>query len=207
MRCFGRIFLLKQFTHALERERSVLSGREALHKSFYVERISPPGLPSHSTKINSRTDGCLFFISKVFSRVGSMVRDLIKTSSGRLKLFAVLGLPVLWGVALLIFINITSPLQSGPLSVLAVFTLGYLFITSVLYALTLSAYKIGRLFGWRKVVSSRQLYYLVSVIGFWPVFLLALNTLGQLEIKEVILVTLLISIGCFYVVRRGRNDT
>ena len=38
---FGRIFLLKQFTHALERERSVLSGREALHKSFYVERISP----------------------------------------------------------------------------------------------------------------------------------------------------------------------
>lgn len=132
-----------------------------------------------------------------------MVRELIKTSSGRLKLFAVLGLPVLWGVSLLIFINITSPLQSGPLSVLAVFTLGYLFITSVLYALTLLAYKIGRLFGWRKTLSQKQLYYLVSVIGFGPVFLLALNTLGQLEVKEVILVTLLITVGCFYVVRRG----
>lgn len=135
-----------------------------------------------------------------------MVRDLIKTSSGRLKLFAVLGLPVLWGVSLIVFINITSPLQSGPLSVLAVFTLGYLFITSLLYAFVLSVYKIGRLFGWRKVIASKQLYYLVSVIGFGPVFLLALNTLGQLEVKEVILVTLLVAIGSFYVVRRGRSQ-
>ena len=110
-----------------------------------------------------------------------------------------------WGLSLLVFVNITSPLQSGPLSVLAVFTLGYLFITSVLYALALSTYKIFRLFGWRKVIAPKQLYYLVSVIGFGPVFLLALNTLGQLEIKEFILVTLLVTIGCFYVVRRGRS--
>lgn len=135
-----------------------------------------------------------------------MVRDLIKTSSGRLKLFAVLGLPVFWGVLLLVFINVTSPLQSGPLSVLAIFALGYLFITSVLYVLILSVYKVGRLFGWQRVAAQKQLYYLVSVVGFGPVFLLALNTLGQLEVKEVILVTLLITIGCFYVVRRGRNS-
>ncbi len=135
-----------------------------------------------------------------------MVDVLIATWSGRAKPLLIVGLPFLWAVCLFVFMNITSPLQSGPLSVLAVFSLFYLFLASTLYAVIRAGFKLAWLLGWHKPVHNKRLYYLVSVISFGPVFILALNTLGRLEIKEIILVTLLLIIGCFYVFRRSRKE-
>ena len=132
--------------------------------------------------------------------------EFITAWSGRVKFLAIAGLPFLWAICLVIFMNITSPLQNGPLSVLAVFSLAYLFIASTLYAVAIIAFKIAHLLGWRRSLHRKQLYYLASVISLGPVLLLALNTLGQLEIKEVILITLLLTIGCFYVLRRSRKE-
>lgn len=125
--------------------------------------------------------------------------------SGRMRAMGIIGLPFLWVLAIFLFMNVTSPLQSGPLSVLAAFVLVYLFITSTLYAGVIIGHKIASFLGWQRPLHRKQLYYLVSVIGLAPVFFLALNTLGQLEVKEVLLVVLLLTIGCFYVMRRGRK--
>jgi hypothetical protein len=122
------------------------------------------------------------------------------------KTFATYGLPFVWGAGLFVFLNITSPLQSGPLSVLVAFVLVYFFVTSLLYAVARLAIRIGNFLGWKRDIPPKTIYYLVSVIGLGPVFILALNTLGQLEIKDVILVILLLVVGCFYVLRRSRKE-
>ena len=125
--------------------------------------------------------------------------------SARIRLISTVSLPFIWGVCLFIFMNATSPLQSGPLSVLAFFTLSYLFVTSALYAAVLSTYKVASAFGMKRPLRRKMIYYLVSVIALGPVFMLALNTLGQLDIKEILLVMILVFLGCFYVARRGRR--
>jgi hypothetical protein len=121
----------------------------------------------------------------------------------RLKLLAIFGLPLVWTVLLLVLLNVTNPIESGPLSILGVFILIYLSVSSCLYAVVFVGVKVMQLFGWQPPISNRTIYYLVSVLGLGPVFLQALNTLGQLEIKDIILVTLLLLLGCFYVLRRS----
>lgn len=123
-----------------------------------------------------------------------------------IRVIAIIGLPFFWALCIFIFMNMTSPLKSGPFSVLIVFGMIYLFVTSLLYALVLAIGRISQFFDKKLPLSKRRLYYLISVISFGPVFILALNTLGQLDIKEVLLVILLLCIGCFYVLRRSRRE-
>jgi hypothetical protein len=126
--------------------------------------------------------------------------------SHRAKTLATYSLPFVWAICLFVFLNVTSPLRNGPLSVLVTFVLIYLLITSTLFCVTLVILKVARFLGWHKTLPSKTVYYLVSVIALGPVFVLALNTLGQLEIKDVILVILLLIVGCFYVLRRSRKE-
>lgn len=128
------------------------------------------------------------------------------TNSKTAKIVAVAGLPFLWALCLFIFMNVTSPLKNGPFSVLVAFAIIYLLITSLLYAIALASTRIALLFGKRIPLSRRRLYYLMSVLALGPVFILALNTLGQLDIKEILLVSLLLCLGCFYVLRRSRRE-
>jgi hypothetical protein len=122
------------------------------------------------------------------------------------KTLATYGTPFLWGAVLFVYLNVTSPLQSGPLSVLVAFVLVYLFVSSAMYATVRLGIKIANFLGWKRSLPAKTVYYLVSVIGLGPVFMLALNTLGQLEIKDIILVILLLVVGCFYVLRRSRKE-
>lgn len=130
---------------------------------------------------------------------------MIEIWSGRMRTALIIGLPLAWALCLFLFMNVTSPLQSGPLSVLTVFVLVYLLITSALYAGVIISHMLAGFLGWRRPLHRKKLYYLISVIGLAPVFFLALNTLGQLELKEVMLVILLLTMGCFYVMRRSRK--
>jgi hypothetical protein len=125
----------------------------------------------------------------------------------RLELAAIYALPVLWLIALMVLFNATSPLKSGPLSVLLAFVLIYLSVSSTLYMAVFSIMGILKLLSLAKPMPKRLVYYLVSVIALGPVFILALNTLGQLDPKDIILVVVLLSLGCFYVVRRSAKPT
>ncbi len=94
----------------------------------------------------------------------------IKNWLKKLEVVAIYSLPVIWGLLLLIFLNTTSPLESGPLSVLSAFILLYLLVSSVLYMLVFSVLCILQLMGAIQATNKKITYYLTSVIGLGPVF-------------------------------------
>lgn len=96
----------------------------------------------------------------------------------------------------------TNPIDSGPISILFVFMLLYLLILSVLVAVLHLIGAIFRMVRPQRAVSLRRGYYVLSVASLAPVLLVALNTLGQLQLLEIVLVLILVGLGCFYVVRR-----
>src|SRR5690349_2423403 len=100
---------------------------------------------------------------------------------------------------------ITSPLTIGPAGILLVFVLVYVTIVGLLYVCLAVLLKIIASLTQIKQPTKQKLYYMTSIIGFGPVFLLALHSIGQLEIKDFLLVVLLIIVSCFYVSRRMKE--
>ncbi len=112
-------------------------------------------------------------------------------------------MPVLWLAAIVLVLNFTSPIVAGPTGILVVFLLFYCFSASSIYVLLRGALAASRLLGRKNVLGRRQSAYVSSVIALGPVFLVALNTLGQIGIVEITLVVALVGLGSFYVIRRG----
>lgn len=110
--------------------------------------------------------------------------------------------PIVTLLALGIVLNITTPLESGPLIILVVLLLLYAFICSLLAAVLHSVTTILHAMRPKNRFSARRGYYVVSVISLAPVLFIALNTLDQLDPLEIILIILLVSLGCFYTLRR-----
>ncbi len=121
----------------------------------------------------------------------------------RFKRYWIYFLPFFSLAMLITMLNLTSPLEVGPAGTLLIFVLMYLFFASMLYTITLSLTLFSlHLIGLKRDVKKQKLYYLTSITALGPVFLLALNSIGQLDLKDFVLVFLLISIACFYVTRR-----
>lgn len=118
------------------------------------------------------------------------------------KLYMVFGLPVLAAALLFLVLNTTSPLSVGPAGILMVFALIYLLVLSVLFAILVLTLKISNKMLNRYWVSEKRLYYMAAIISMAPVFILALNTIGQLDLKDFVLVVLLVFVACFYVTRK-----
>ncbi len=99
--------------------------------------------------------------------------------------------------ALFILMNIFNPLQIGPNGILGFFFLLYL-LSSVVALIGLKALKL--LF--KIKISVVKLLYLSATIAFAPVMLMALNTLNQLQIMDIILVVTFEFLTLFYIFRR-----
>jgi len=102
-------------------------------------------------------------------------------------------------------LNMSNPLQSGPLVILVVFALLYTLIVSVLSA---TVHLLGAAIGMLKpnqAFTLRRVYYVISIVALAPVLFVALNTLGQLDLLETILIAVLVGLGCFYIVRRSEK--
>lgn len=112
-------------------------------------------------------------------------------------------LPVFLSILLFLVINSTSPLSSGPIGILTVFSVIYALSVALVIAIIHFAGVILRFFKIKKYLPTKKTYYAGSVIALWPVLILALNTLGRLDIGEIILVTVLTLVGCFYAARRN----
>jgi hypothetical protein len=113
--------------------------------------------------------------------------------------------PAVWVMLVLIVLNFTSPISSGPPGVLAVLVLLYLLIASLTYLLLRAfSYVSARLS--KSVMPKRHSLYIAAVLALGPIFLVALNTLGSVGLPELVLVTLLVVSGCFYVSRRVMVD-
>ncbi len=103
--------------------------------------------------------------------------------------------------------NMTDPTESVA-SILTAFILVYLLIASCLYILidlfTRKNIPIeDEAATTQAVVRRRRAYYLASIIAFAPVCLLAMQSLNQLKLLDLVLVVSLTALAGFYVLKRA----
>jgi hypothetical protein len=91
----------------------------------------------------------------------------------------------------------TTPDRVGPQGVVVFFVLLYVVSTFVVHGFVILLGKLGYLpnlvAAWRL---SRS-----AVVGFVPIFILALNSLGQLSARDILLIVGLACIGLIYLFR------
>lgn len=115
--------------------------------------------------------------------------------------------PVLFLSALVLILNLTSPITAGPAGILAVLLFFYAFMASVLFAVLVFVLAVGGALTGKKRISDRLSLRLATVLAVGPVFIVALNTLGSIGFIEVGLVIVLVGLACFYVIRRGYDQS
>lgn len=131
------------------------------------------------------------------------MQHVLKTLGYLVPFFALAGLMLL--------MNTTDPVSAGPGGILVVFLLVYIFWAGLFFtALHLGLGLVSRLIiKYRKTVtvrsvqiSLRKAYYIASALAFVPVLLLAMNSLGQLQVRDVALVSILMFLVIFYIIKR-----
>lgn len=108
--------------------------------------------------------------------------------------------------SLILFLQTTTPAEAGPAGVLVVFCLLYI---SVLGFLALSFFWLNRLFvrasrllRLRRPIQKMRLlhaYYYASVLALAPLMLVGMASVGELGLREVLLVTILSVIATVYI--------
>lgn len=111
--------------------------------------------------------------------------------------------PVVIGVIILIILSVVNPLEVGAIGILVVFLLFYTLFLAVSFIAIRVGSRIARMLGFKPQINVKRAYYLATVVAVWPVFILALNSIGQLQLIDMLLVTALVGLGCFYVIRQA----
>lgn len=124
----------------------------------------------------------------------------------------VVVVPIVAVLALSVLVTQTSPDSIGPAGILLVFVLLYIFFASVLFIvlhageamlrMVMGEERVARMPRWSFEV--KKAYYLASVLAFVPVALLAMQSLGQLQVRDIALVGVLALLVSFYVLRIAR---
>lgn len=118
-------------------------------------------------------------------------------------------LPVASMIALLALFNFFAP--DSPGIIFVVFLLLYVFYASSFFVLLRGGIAfVGRFVARRKTVEPRQwrisvrrAYYVASVLAFAPVSVAGMQSLGQLQIRDAILLVVFEAIAIFYVIKRS----
>lgn len=107
-------------------------------------------------------------------------------------------------------VQVTSPHESGPAIILAVFFLLYILLTGILTGgirgVNQIVVKISSKLITRQPIehiSLRRAYYFASVAALGPVMLLAMGSVGKMGLNEFLLVTAFVLIGLFYIQKRS----
>lgn len=120
-------------------------------------------------------------------------------------------LPFWLFLVLLYLLNTTDPVTTGPGGILVVFVVIYLIAASLLFTLLhwgVRAASVWIIKRHKRVtarsyrVGVRKAYYIASVVAFGPVLLLALNSVRQLKITDIVLVSLFLGLAVFYITKR-----
>ncbi|HMR72912.1 MAG TPA: hypothetical protein PKD68_02790 [Candidatus Saccharibacteria bacterium] len=120
--------------------------------------------------------------------------------------------PIATALLLAAVLVTTDPLNIGPVGIMGVFVLVYLFSLSLTFVvLHFGIYWVSRLVilkrdtlgqrEWR--VGARKAYYVASVIAFVPVLFLAMQSFAELRVSDILLVGAFVAIAVFYIVKRS----
>lgn len=124
---------------------------------------------------------------------------------------AIYTMPFWLFLVLLYLLHTTDPVSTGPGGILMTFVIIYLIIAGSLFTVlhwgvrvvstqiikrhkrvTARSYRVG----------VRKAYYIASAVAFGPVLLLALNSVRQLRLTDIVLVSLFLALAIFYIIKR-----
>ena len=121
------------------------------------------------------------------------------------------ALPFVAALALFMIFSLTNPISAGPGGMLLVFFLVYVLFASVFFIFLhvgvgliskiLAKYRQVNIREWK--IGVRKSYYIASVLAFGPVLLLAMQSVGQLQLRDIVLTIAFLGIAIFYVVKRS----
>lgn len=114
-------------------------------------------------------------------------------------------LPAFTALALFFMFTYTSPVNTGPLGIFMVFFLLYLFWLGVTFALLHGGLGVISRIMKRRLeftLGARKAYYVATVVAFIPVLLVGMQSVGQLEARDVALVFIFSGLAIFYILRR-----
>jgi hypothetical protein len=110
---------------------------------------------------------------------------------------------------LVVLLYATKPATIGPLGILIVFILMYVSVlgvlTFLLYGTSKIIHKVSASFTVKKPLPQLSLnksYYFSSVVALAPVMFVAMQSVGEVGIYEVLLVVLFVVIACVYIAKR-----
>ena len=115
-------------------------------------------------------------------------------------------------VGLLFYVwNVTNPVTVSPVGILSVFILLYFFWLSVFFIiLHLSFLFLKKTALIKFFLNKRQgrpfrvrvAYYVASILAFMPVLILAMQSVNQLTLRDILLVFFFVILAIFYVIKR-----
>jgi len=114
-------------------------------------------------------------------------------------------------VCLVLVTNLTNPLGAGPFGILVVFALIYICSLSLLLLMarlfevvyrllrssSITVAREDRIQHWR-----RRSTLILAALSFIPIFLISLNSIGQLGFKDIMLIVVIEVLLIFYIVKR-----
>lgn len=119
--------------------------------------------------------------------------------------------PFLSIAALVALWNSTNPATVGPLGILTVFVLLYIFWASIFFIFLHISFKVIERVEWITATlggkhppkfKHQKAYYAASILAFIPVLLLAMQSVNQLTLRDIGLVILFVALAIFYVIKR-----
>ena len=114
------------------------------------------------------------------------------------------ALPFVSAILLFVVMNITDPTKNVA-SILLVFLLLYTFFASVFFIVLhelLHRVRFGKQVVRSGKMSHQRAYYIASALAFVPVILLAMQSLQQVKVFDIVLVGVLTALIIFYIVKR-----
>lgn len=113
-------------------------------------------------------------------------------------------LPFMSLLGIFLIMNVTDPTKNVT-SILLVFLLLYVFFASTFFVFLrelLHHVRIKRTIITPAKMSHRRAYYIASALAFVPVSLLAMQSLQQIRVFDLMLVGVLTSLIIFYIIKR-----
>ena len=125
--------------------------------------------------------------------------------------YAIYALLIISTGSLFYLWNTTSPITISPLGILSVFILLYFFWLSIFFIILHLCFVFMRKTALLKFfIDKRQgrpfrvrvAYYVASILAFMPVLILAMQSVNQLTLRDVLLVLFFVILAIFYVIKR-----
>lgn len=107
-----------------------------------------------------------------------------------------------------VLVHTVTPMSVGPLGILAFFVCLYIATASCCYLVMVAVKRIAmrvvqhNMYRGLASVTPLKLYYYASIIGLIPVILLGMQSIGGVTAWDILLLTLFLGLGCFYVHKR-----